>query len=85
MFFHEAAQKHANGFWANLILSALKPGDVRRLKFKDDTATNEEIIISEFGRIRHVSEAPDGSLILLTDEKRKRGKLIRISSSSTDQ
>ena len=69
----------------DLILSALKPGDVRRLKFKGDTATNEEIIISEFGRIRHVSEAPDGSLILLADEKRKRGKLIRISSSITDQ
>ena len=55
------------------------------MKFKGDTTTNEEIIISEFGRIRHVSEAPDGSLILLTYEKRKRGKLIRISSSSTDQ
>ena len=44
-----------------------------------------EMALTKFGRIRHVSEAPDGSLILLTDEKRKRGKLIRISASSTDQ
>ena len=68
----------------DLLISALKPGDVRQLKFENDEVVSESIIISEFGRIRHIAEAPDGSLLLLTDQRRKKGKLIRISAISED-
>ena len=68
----------------DLLISALKPGDVRQLSFEAGEVTSESIIISEFGRIRHIAEAPDGSLLLLTDQRRKKGKLIRISAVNAD-
>jgi len=40
---------------------------------------SEDILWSEFGRIRHIGEAPDGSLILATDGS--DGKLIRVTAT----
>ena len=62
----------------NLFISALVPGDVRRIEIKDKQIIKEEILFTEFGRIRNIVSGPDGSLILLTDGN--DGKLIRVSA-----
>ena len=62
----------------NLFISALVPGDVRRLEMQDNQVVEEEILFTEFGRIRNIVSAPDGSLILVTDGE--DGKLIRVSA-----
>ena len=61
----------------SLFMSALVPGDVRRLELQDNKVINEEILFTEFGRIRNIIAAPDGSLLLVTDGD--NGKLIRVS------
>ena len=63
----------------DLFISALVPGDVRRLEMNGQVVKDEEILWSEFGRIRYVGEAPDGSLILATDGD--DAKIIRVSIS----
>jgi glucose/arabinose dehydrogenase len=60
----------------NLFVSALVPGDVRRLVLDGEVVISEEILFDGIGRIRNVITAPDGSLILATDGK--NGKLIRV-------
>lgn len=63
----------------NLLLSALVPGDVRRLEMDGRDIIKEEVLFTEFGRIRDIAEAPDGSLILATDGD--DAKLIRITAA----
>jgi glucose/arabinose dehydrogenase len=60
-------------------LSALVPGDVRRLEMDGRDIIKEEVLFTEFGRIRDIAEAPDGSLILATDGD--DAKLIRITAA----
>jgi glucose/arabinose dehydrogenase len=60
----------------SLFVSALVPGDVRRLVLDGEVVISEEILFDGIGRIRNVITAPDGSLILATDGK--NGKLIRV-------
>ena len=60
----------------NLFVSALVPGDVRRITLVDNKAVDEEILFNTEGRIRNVVSAPDGSLVLATDSW--KGKLIRV-------
>ena len=63
--------------WKNsLFISALVPGDVRRLDIEDYQSDQEEILFSDLGRIRDIEVSPDGSLILATDGP--NGKLIRV-------
>ena len=63
--------------WTNsLFISALVPGDVRRLEISGSQVTNEEILFSDLGRIRDIVASPDGSLILATDGP--KGKLVRV-------
>ena len=62
----------------SLFISALVPGDVRRIGLQDANIIEEEILFTEFGRIRNIVSAPDGSLILVTDGD--NGKLIRVSA-----
>ena len=64
--------------WAgSLLVSALVPGDVRRLKIEGSKVIQEEILFSDLGRIRDVATSPDGSILLATDGP--NGKLIRVS------
>ena len=60
----------------SLFISALVPGDVRRLKVENSKITEEEILFSDLGRIRDVASSPDGTIILATDGP--DGKLIRV-------
>lgn len=62
----------------DLFISALVPGDVRRIELDGEQAIKETIMFNEFGRIRDVASAPDGSLILATDGA--NGQLIRVSA-----
>ena len=63
--------------WRNsLFISALVPGDVRRLSVDGDKILSEEILFDTEGRIRNIVSAPDGSLVLATDSP--KGKLIRV-------
>jgi glucose/arabinose dehydrogenase len=64
----------------NLFIAALVPGDVRRIEIKDNKIIKEEILFSEFGRIRNIVAAPDGSLIMATDGD--NGKLLRVSAKN---
>ena len=60
----------------NLFISALVPGDVRRISIEGNKTVDEEILFTTLGRIRNVVSAPDGSLVLATDSR--KGKLIRV-------
>jgi glucose/arabinose dehydrogenase len=63
--------------WKNsLFISALVPGDVRRLEMLNSKVINEEILFSDLGRVRDIATSPNGSLILATDGP--KGKLIRV-------
>jgi glucose/arabinose dehydrogenase len=63
--------------WKNsLFISALVPGDVRRLEILNSQVVDEEILFSDLGRVRDIATSPDGSLILATDGP--KGKLIRV-------
>ena len=64
----------------NLFISAMVPGDLRRLELNGEKVVGEEILFSELGRIRNVITAPDGSLILATDGA--EGKIIRVFADS---
>ena len=60
-------------------MSALVPGDVRRLTLSGETVIGEEILFDELGRVRYITVARDGSLLLATDGS--DGKIMRVSSN----
>ena len=60
----------------DLFISAMVPGDLRRLELNGEKVADEEILFPELGRIRNIIIAPDGSLIIATDGK--DGKLVRV-------
>jgi len=60
----------------SLFISALVPGDVRRITLDGENVMTEEILFNNIGRIRNIITAPDGSLLLATDGN--EGKLIRV-------
>ncbi|AOF90838.1 glucose / Sorbosone dehydrogenase family protein [Sinorhizobium sp. RAC02] len=69
----------------NLIVSALKYQLVARLERDDSGAiiSEERLFDGELGRIRDVVVAPDGALLLLTDDP--NGSLLRVSrATATD-
>jgi glucose/arabinose dehydrogenase len=70
-------------WFGSIFVSALSPGDVRRIVLKDNVFVSEEILFDEIqSRIRSIKMAPDGSLIILTDDakdKNKSGKLIKVT------
>ena len=64
----------------SLFISALVPGDVRRLDIKDGMIVSEEILFNKIGRIRNIVTAPDGSLFMVTDSN--KGKLYRVTPNN---
>ncbi|MDP5038812.1 MAG: PQQ-dependent sugar dehydrogenase [SAR86 cluster bacterium] len=63
--------------WKNsLFISALVPGDVRRLEISNSKILSEEILFLDLGRVRDIATSPDGSLIVATDGA--QGKLVRV-------
>ena len=69
----------------NLIVAALKFQLLARLERDENGAvvSEERLFDGEFGRIRDVIVAPDGALLLLTDEA--DGALLRVSRSTATE
>jgi len=63
----------------NLIVAALGTGELVRLDIEGDRVTGEERIMSDQGRIRDVTQAPDGALYVLVDDG---GKVLRVTPQS---
>jgi glucose/arabinose dehydrogenase len=61
----------------SLFISALVPGDVRRLDLEGTNVVSEEVLFNKIGRIRNIVTAPDGSLVMVTDSN--KGKLYRVT------
>ncbi|OOE89333.1 PQQ-dependent sugar dehydrogenase [Salinivibrio sharmensis] len=65
----------------NLLLGSLKFGLLVRLVLEDGKVTHEERMLDgEFGRIRDVIQARDGSLLILTD--RRNGSVLRLTPTA---
>lgn len=61
----------------NLLISSLVPGGLVRLELDGDTARSEERLLIDQGRIRDILELPDGSLLVLVDDK--KGSVLRLT------
>jgi glucose/arabinose dehydrogenase len=63
----------------DFLVAALKYQLVARIERHDDGAigAEERMLEAEYGRIRDIKVAPDGSILLLTDEE--NGQLIRLT------
>ncbi len=51
----------------NLIVTALKFEEVRRLVIDGNRVTEQEILLKGYGRVRDVKIGPDGALYVLTN------------------
>ena len=60
----------------NLFVTAMVPGDLRRLTMVDNKVVDQEILLPELGRLRNVVNSTDGSLLVATDGP--DGKIIRL-------
>jgi glucose/arabinose dehydrogenase len=60
----------------NLFITAMVPGDLRRLTMVDNKVVDQEILLPELGRLRNVVTVPDGSILLATDGS--DGKIVRL-------
>ena len=67
----------------SFLVSALLARDVRRVYKQGDTYSSETLFAELGERIRNVYQAPDGSLILLTDSS--DGAIIRVLPSNDQQ
>jgi glucose/arabinose dehydrogenase len=61
----------------NALIGGLRAGAVVRLTLDGDRVTGEQRLAEGLGRIRDIEIAPDGALLVLTDED--PGALIRLS------
>ena len=61
----------------NLLVASLKFESIYNIKLDNNLPTSEEVILKEkIGRIRDIEIANDGSIFILTDEK--KGGLYRM-------
>lgn len=67
-FLHDGAIPQWEG---GLFVAALR--GQRLWRFTVDTGEAEELLVEEFGRLRHATQAPDGSLWVLTSNRDGRG------------
>jgi aldose sugar dehydrogenase len=62
----------------DLIVTALAGQQVRRVNLEKGAVASQEVYLTERGeRYRHVVQAPDGSLLVLTDDA--EGKVLRLT------
>ncbi len=72
---------HWGAFNGALAVAVLKGERVKILAFDDNYAiTLEKDVLTEFGRIRSVTQGPDGNLYLTTDDD-TNGKIIKVTPS----
>lgn len=63
----------------NLFASTLAHQKLVRLEVEGENITGEEVLLPGTGRIRHVREAKDGSLLLLYEQP---GRIVRLSPAA---
>ncbi|ADB39400.1 PQQ-dependent sugar dehydrogenase [Spirosoma linguale] len=51
----------------NLLVTALKFEEIRRLVVRDDKVTEQEVLLKGYGRVRDLKIGPDGALYVLTN------------------
>jgi glucose/arabinose dehydrogenase len=51
----------------NLLVTALKFEEIRRLVVKGDKVTEQEVLLKGYGRVRDIKVGPDGALYVLTN------------------
>ena len=61
----------------DLLVAALDPGALVRLRLEGDTVTGEQHLLTDAGRIRDIEIAPDGAILVLTDED--DGAVLRLA------
>ena len=66
-----------SGWQGNLIIASLSPGGLVRLTLDGKRVSGEQRLAQSLGRVRDVTEGPDGALWVLTDAS--NGALIRIT------
>lgn len=59
----------------DILIGGLKSQTVVRLKLQGDRVVGEQHLATGIGRVRDIAEAPDGALMVLTDE----GRLLRLA------
>ncbi|OLO06190.1 PQQ-dependent sugar dehydrogenase [Salinicola socius] len=64
------------GWQGDLIIASLSPGGLVRLTLDGERVSGEQRLLPSLGRVRDVTEGPDGALWVLTDAS--NGALIRI-------
>ncbi len=66
--------------WKNDLLAAsLKFGQLHRLRLgADGQVVEEEVLLNNLDRVRHVASAPDGSLLVLLE---RPGRLVRLTAA----
>jgi glucose/arabinose dehydrogenase len=69
-----------DGFWrGDLFLACLNPPGLLRLPMNGDAPGEEERLLWGKMRMRQVIFAPDGALLILTDET--RGRILRLTAA----
>ncbi len=63
----------------SLFLACLNPAQLVRVTMEGARATGEERLLQNGPRLRHALFAPDGALLLLTDEA--RGRVLRVAGA----
>jgi glucose/arabinose dehydrogenase len=63
----------------NILASALGGGAIVRLVLDGEKVIGEERLLKDQGRIRDITEAPDGSLYVLVDDE---GKVLRLTPAA---
>lgn len=63
----------------DILIASLNPGGLVRLKMQDGRVVGEERLLRDLGRVRDVEIAPDGAILVLTDDQ--NGALIRFTPS----
>jgi glucose/arabinose dehydrogenase len=65
------------GWQGDVLIGAMKPGALVRLRLDGDTVVGEERLLRDEGRIRDVEIAPDGAILVLVDAE--DGALLRLT------
>ncbi len=66
----------------DLLVGAMNPGALVRLRLDGDTVTGEERLLTNAGRIRDVAVAPDGAILVLIDAD--DGALLRLTPGTPE-
>lgn len=68
------------GWQGDILIASLNPGGLIRLRLEGERVVGEEWLLRDVGRVRDVSVAPDGAVLLLTDFP--DGEILRVTPTN---